>query len=246
MPGPLIFTQFIEFSFLKNQNESGVKKQRGCEIQCIMYESHIKMTFIVTESKPPDATRQTFCWWTVSRFHKICRLTPHARSHQVGEYTVEEWAADWATQSPRSFRSKLGYICHSLCSCHKFLASVSSLYRMYCHASVPEQGGIPQQGLKVLTCQKADGMVALYWSAVISGCVIRNSAELPYLEEEERRPWGKLRLWQEFIIAFHPIYIDFVPICARPPREEKARRLIWCSRARRILGLYEVKNAHQM
>lgn len=97
---------------------------------------------------------------------------------------------------------------------------MSSLCCMYCQPSVPEQGGIPLQGLKLLPCKKADGMVALYWSPVISGCVIRNSAELPYLEEEERRPWGKLRLWQEFIIAFHPIYIDFVPICTRPQREE--------------------------
>lgn len=151
----------------------------------------------------------------MSRWHKICRLTAHtyhAHSFQVGEYTVHG--------IPCSFFSKLGYICLILCSCHKFWASVSSLYRMYCRASVPEQGGIPQQGLKLLTCQRAGGMLALYWSPVISGCVIRNSAELPYLEEEERRPWGKLRLWQEFIIAFHPIYIDFVPICTRPPREE--------------------------
>lgn len=118
-----------------------------------------------------------------------------------------------------------------------FSASVSSLYCMYCHASVPEQGGIPQQGSKVLTCQKADGMVALYWSPVISGCVIRNSAELPYLEEEERRPWGKLRLWQEFIIAFHPIYIDFVPICTRPPREETTPvdRMFTCPPDSRVL-----------
>lgn len=61
------------------------------------------------------------------------------------------------------------------------------------------------------TCQQTDGIIALYWSPVISGCVIRNSTEFPYLEEEERRPRGKLRLWQEFIIAIAPIYIDFVP-----------------------------------
>lgn len=97
---------------------------------------------------------------------------------------------------------------------------MSSLYCLYCRLSVPEQGGIPQQGLKLLTCQKADGIIALYWSPVISGCVIRNSTEFPYLEEEERRPWGKLRLWQEFIIAFLPIYIDFVPICTCLQRDK--------------------------
>lgn len=63
------------------------------------------------------------------------------------------------------------------------------------------------------TCQQTDGIIALYWSPVISGSVIRNSTEFPYLEEEERRPWGKLRLWQEFIIAIAHIYIDFVPAC---------------------------------
>lgn len=83
-------------------------------------------------------------------------------------------------------------------------------YIVYSHQSVPEQGKISQQGLKLLTRQKADRIIALYRSAVISCCVIRNSAEFPYLVEEERRPWGKLGLWQEFIISIAPIYIDFV------------------------------------
>lgn len=82
---------------------------------------------------------------------------------------------------------------------------------VYRHQSVPEQGEISQQGLKLLTRQKADRLIALYRSSVISCCVIRNSAEFPYLVEEERRPWGKLGLWQEFIISIAPIYIDFVP-----------------------------------
>lgn len=56
------------------------------------------------------------------------------------------------------------------------------------------------------TCQQTDRIIALYWSPVISGCVIKNSTEFPYLEKEER-PRGTLRLWQEFIIAFAPIYI---------------------------------------
>lgn len=62
-----------------------------------------------------------------------------------------------------------------------------------------------------LTCQQTDRIIALYWSPVISGCVIRNSAEFPYLEEEERQPQGKLRLWQEFIIAIARVYNNFVP-----------------------------------
>lgn len=51
----------------------GVKKQREYEVWYIMHGSHFrKMTFIVAESKLQDATRlQTFCWWTVSRSHRI-------------------------------------------------------------------------------------------------------------------------------------------------------------------------------
>lgn len=102
---------------------------------------------------------------------------------------------------------KRGYICHfssgPLYKCAFYIA--------YRHHSFPEQGEISQQGLKLLTCQKADRIIALYRSSVISRCVIRNSAEFPYPEEEERRPWGKLRLWQGFIISIAPAYIDFVP-----------------------------------
>lgn len=78
------------------------------------------------------------------------------------------------------------------------------------------------------TCQQTDGIIALYWSPVISGCVIRNSTEFPYLEEEERRPRGKLRLWQEFIIAIAPIYIDFVPAHTHTERQTRALWMLTC------------------
>lgn len=74
-------------------------------------------------------------------------------------------------------------------------------------------------------CQQTDRIIALYWSPVISGCMIRNSTEFPYLEEEERRPRGKLRLWQEFIIAIAPIYIHFVP-ASRTPRKTNTCMLV--------------------
>lgn len=64
-----------------------------------------------------------------------------------------------------------------------------------------------------LACQQTDRIIALYWGPVILGCLIRNSTEFSYLEEEERRPWGKLRLWQGFITAITSIYIGFVPAC---------------------------------
>lgn len=64
-----------------------------------------------------------------------------------------------------------------------------------------------------LACQQTDRFIALYWGPVILGCLIRNSTEFSYLEEEERRPWGKLRLWQGFITAIISIYIGFVAAC---------------------------------
>lgn len=79
------------------------------------------------------------------------------------------------------------------------------------------------------TCEQTDRIIALYWSPVISGCVIRNSTEFSYLEEEERRPRGKLRLWQECIITIAPIYIDYITLflLAHPHRETNTCTLVW-------------------
>lgn len=61
---------------------------------------------------------------------------------------------------------------------------MSSLYRVYCHGcALQNKVGFLSGGIETpyLSEEKADGMVALYRSSVISlsGCVIRNSAELP-------------------------------------------------------------------
>lgn len=96
-----------------------------------------------------------------------------------------------------------------------FLSSSSCKWALYivsifCSLSQNKVGFLCRDW-SCFACQQTDGIIALYQSPVISGCVIRNSTEFPYLEEEERRPRGKLRLWQEFIIAIAPIYI--VPVC---------------------------------
>ena len=89
------------------------------------------------------------------------------------------------------------------------MSSLYSILSLVCSLSQNKVGFLSRDW-SYFTCQQTDGIIALYRSPVISGCVIRNSTEFPYLEEEERRPWGKLRLWQEFIIGIASIYIDFV------------------------------------
>ncbi len=63
------------------------------------------------------------------------------------------------------------------CLSVSFFMEMSSLYSLYCLfrlLSVPEQGGIPLRELKLL---HLSANIALYWSPVISGCVIRNSTQ---------------------------------------------------------------------
>lgn len=117
---------------------------------------------------------------------------------------------------PAPFWRKLECIyCSLLCVC---LSSYSCKWALYTLYIVSIIRSLSQNKVGSLcgdwsrsACQQTDRIIALYWSPVISGCVIRNSTEFPYLEEEERRPQGKLRLWQEFIIAIVPVYNNFVP-----------------------------------
>lgn len=126
---------------------------------------------------------------------------------------------------PAPFWLKFGYICHSLLSfslcqvLHINELSILSLSSALC----PRTRWDSSAGIEAIYLSESRRNHCFVLEPVISGCVIRNSTEFPYLEEEERRPWGKLRLWQEFIIAIAPIYIDFVPA----HRETNTCTLIW-------------------
>lgn len=109
---------------------------------------------------------------------------------------------------------------------------MSSLYSILSLVCSPSQNkvGFLSRDWSYFTCQQTDGIIALYWSPVISGCVIRNSTEFPYLEEEERRPWGKLRLWQEFY-HWRRFYLHWLRYCSHTLAERQTRALSFgCSR----------------
>lgn len=102
---------------------------------------------------------------------------------------------------------------------------MSSLYALYClyyMLPVPEQGGIPPWGLTQLhlSANRQDHCF------VLEPCYLwlydKELRRVSLSGGRKRRPQGKLRLWQEFIITIAPVYNDFVPARTRSREDKRA------------------------